>query len=119
MTAEYKEHPIWDRKLNKADKAQIQKLMEMNPDIDYLLAETIVLMPPEKFKEICDKHKAEKKEPEQARILTEAECHTGHVFTDEEQAEAEAARAIIDKERNGKWEKMAKEKEEEEKDKKV
>jgi hypothetical protein len=71
----------------------------MNPSIDYLLAETIVLMPPERFKEICENHKNNPRDPEPARVFTEEEMHSGHVLSDEEQKEVEEQRAKEDKEK--------------------
>jgi hypothetical protein len=106
-------HPIWDRKLTEFDKAQIEQMMSMNPAIDYMLAETIVLMPPERFKEICEHHKANPREAEPARVLTDAEQHTGRVFTDEEQKEAEDAIKKADQKRNELYDKMEAEKEKE------
>ncbi len=47
----------YKRKLTPEDEDQIRKMMESNPVIDRLIAETIVLMPSEDLKEICDKHK--------------------------------------------------------------
>lgn len=113
MAETYKsgEHPIWDRKLNEADKTQINQLMKMNPTIDYLLAETIVLMPPERFKEICKDHRLNPKKPEPAKVLTEEEMKTGRVFTDEEQEEVEEQREIDDKVKLELYDKMQKEKE--------
>ena len=48
----------YKRKLTAEDEEQIRKMMAANPVIDRLIAETIVLMPSEDLKEICDKHKA-------------------------------------------------------------
>tara|TARA_R110000744_G_scaffold16253_2_gene44888 strand:+ start:117 stop:473 length:357 start_codon:yes stop_codon:yes gene_type:complete len=111
MATKVKEHPIWDRKLTEADKQQINNLMKMNPAIDYLLAETIVLMPPERFKEICDNRKNNPTEPEPAKVLTEEEMHTGTVFTDEEQKEIEEQREKKEKEQHELYDKIQKEKE--------
>ena len=47
----------YHRKLTVNDEEEIRKMMESNPVIDRLLAETICLMSPEDLKEICDKHK--------------------------------------------------------------
>ena len=52
----------YSRKLTAEDEDYIRKLMESNPVIDRLIAETIVLMPSEDLKEICDKHKEGKLE---------------------------------------------------------
>ncbi len=102
------QHPIWDRKLTEADKTRIDQMMKLNPSIDYLMAETIVLMPPERFKEICENHKNNPREPEPARVLTEEEMHTGRVLSDEEQKEIEEQREKYDQEL---YDKMMKEKE--------
>ena len=47
----------YKRTLTVNDEEEIRKMMENNPVIDRLLAETICLMSPEDLKEICDKHK--------------------------------------------------------------
>jgi len=47
----------YKRKLTPEDEDHIRKMMESNPVIDRLLAETICLMPSEDLKEICDRHK--------------------------------------------------------------
>ena len=47
----------YHRKLTVNEEEEIRKMMENNPVIDRLLAETICLMSPEDLKEICDKHK--------------------------------------------------------------
>lgn len=47
----------YKRKLTPEDEEEIRKMMESNPVIDRLLAETIVLMPSEDLKDICDRHK--------------------------------------------------------------
>ncbi len=114
-TQQFEEHPIWDRKLNELDKKKIHDIMESNPAIDYLLAETIVLMPPERFKEICENHKNNPREPEPAKVLTKEEMHTGKILSEEEQKEVEEERDRIDNERYALYEKMQKEKEEKEK----
>jgi len=57
-TEEYEPHPIYDRKLTILEEKQIKEMMELNPIIDRLIAETILLMPPGRLKEICDNHKA-------------------------------------------------------------
>jgi len=49
----------YKRTLTVNDEEEIRKMMENNPVIDRLLAETIVLMPPEDLKEICDKRRKE------------------------------------------------------------
>ena len=49
----------YHRKLTVNDEEEIRKMMEGNPVIDRLLAETIVLMPPEDLKDICDLHRKE------------------------------------------------------------
>lgn len=105
------EHPIWDRKLNEKDKKEIQRLMDSNPVIDYLLAETIVLMPPARLKEICDDHRMNPKEPEPPRVFTEEELKGGRVLSDEEQKEIELEREKVDQERKDLYDKMQKEKE--------
>tara|TARA_R110000822_G_scaffold58459_3_gene146319 strand:- start:1703 stop:2005 length:303 start_codon:yes stop_codon:yes gene_type:complete len=54
----------YKRKLTINDEEEIRKMMEHNPVIDRILAETICLMPPEDLKEICDLHsKEELKDP--------------------------------------------------------
>jgi hypothetical protein len=112
-TQQYKpgDHPIWDRKLTDADKKEIQRLMDANPVIDYLIAETIVLMPPARLKEICDDHRMNPKEPEPARVFTEEELKGGRILSDEEQKEIELEREIKDQERKDLYDKMQKEKE--------
>ena len=104
------EHPIWDRKLTAADKKEIQRLMDSNPVIDYMLAETIVLMPPARLKEICDDRRMNPKEPEPARVFTEEELKGGRILSDEEQKEIELEREIKDQERKDLYDKMQKEK---------
>jgi len=47
----------YKRKLTADDEEEIRKMMEANPVIDRLIAETIVLMPSKDLKEICDKHR--------------------------------------------------------------
>ena len=47
----------YKRKLTPEDEEEIRKMMESNPVIDRLLAETIVLMPSEDLKDMCDRHK--------------------------------------------------------------
>jgi glutathionyl-hydroquinone reductase len=54
----------YNRKLTHNDEAEIIKMMEANPVLDRLIAETIVLMPPEDLAEIIEKHKSkELKDP--------------------------------------------------------
>ena len=113
-TESFEPHPIWDRKLNELDKKKIDDIMKANPVIDYLLAETIVLMPPERFKEICEDHKNNPREPEPARILTDEEMKTGKVLSEEEQKEVEAEREEQYQKQLKLYEKLQKEKEEKE-----
>lgn len=110
----YEPHPVWDRKLTELDKKKIDDIMKANPVIDYLLAETIVLMPPERFKEICEDHKNNPREPEPARMLTEEEQKGGKVLSDEEQKEVEEQRAEDDKKQRELYDKLQKEQEEKE-----
>ena len=104
----------WDRKLNQNEINEIEKMMEANPAIDYLMAETIMLMPPERLKEICEKHKANPQKPEPAKVLTEEEKYTGRVLSDEEAEEIHQQRLKEDLERLKLYEKLQKEKEEKE-----
>ena len=54
----------YKRKLTHNDEAEIIKMLEANPVIDRLLAETILLMPPDDLDEIIQKHKSkELKDP--------------------------------------------------------
>ena len=54
----------YNRKLTHNDEAEITKMLEANPVLDRLIAETIVLMPPEDLAEIIEKHKSkELKDP--------------------------------------------------------
>ena len=105
---------IWDRKLNQNEINEIEKMMDANPAIDYLLAETIMLMPPERLKEICEKHKVNPQKPEPAKVLTEEEKYTGRVLSDEEAEEIHQQRLKEDLERLKLYEKLQKEKEEKE-----
>ena len=113
MTTTHKtgEHPIWDRQLTNADKTEIQRLMDCNPVIDYMLAETIVIMPPKRLKEICDDHRMNPKEPETARVFTEEELKGGRIMTNEEQKEIEMEREIKEQKQKELYDKMEKEKE--------
>jgi len=47
----------YKRALTAEDQDNIRKLMAANPVIDELIAQTMVLMPPEDLKEIIEKHK--------------------------------------------------------------
>lgn len=110
----YEKSPIWDRELTGSEKLLIKQIMDANPVIDYMLAETMVLMPPDKMKEICDRHKKDKPEAEPARMLTEEEQCGGHVLTDEEQKIVEDerdAKELAHKEKMDAWVKEQEEKE--------
>ena len=104
----------WDRKLNQNEINEIEKMIDANPAIDYLMAETIMLMPPERLKEICEKHKVNPQKPEPAKVLTEEEKYTGRVLSDEEAEEIHQQRLKEDLERLKLYEKLQKEKEEKE-----
>ncbi len=93
-TEEYEPHPIWDRELTILEEKQIKEMMELNPVIDRLIAETIIKMPPDRLKEICDNHINNPREPEPPRILTEEECHNCRIYTEEEQKEEELRHAL-------------------------
>tara|TARA_R110000751_G_scaffold21845_3_gene62272 strand:- start:3073 stop:3357 length:285 start_codon:yes stop_codon:yes gene_type:complete len=54
---EVKDDCPYKRTLTIEDEESIRKMMEHNPVIDRILAETICLMPPEDLKDICDKRK--------------------------------------------------------------
>tara|TARA_R110001632_G_scaffold2330_1_gene10204 strand:- start:616 stop:909 length:294 start_codon:yes stop_codon:yes gene_type:complete len=47
----------YKRKLTPQDEAEIVRMMDANPVIDRLIAETMVLMPPADLAEIIEKHK--------------------------------------------------------------
>ena len=108
----FEKHPVWDRELNEYEKGQVAKIMEANPVIDQLIAETILLMPPDKLKEICDKHRTDKPKPEPARVFTEEECRGGRVLSDEEQKEVEDERFEKEQKQKEKMEKWIKEQDE-------
>ena len=62
----------FDKKLTANEENQIQYMMKEYPEIDYLIAETIVLMPKEELSQIITKHKNKelKLEPEPKREYT-------------------------------------------------
>ncbi len=93
------------------EKKQIASMMELNPIIDYLLAETIVLTPEDRRQEILQQITDNPREPEPAKELTEDEQHACYVLSAEQQAEAEEAQAKVDAERLALYEKLEKEKE--------
>ena len=105
-SSSYIKHPVWDRELTGLEKMTIKQIMDANPVIDYMLAQTMVLMPPDKMKEICDRHMKDKPEAEPARMLTEDEQRAGHVLSDEEQKIVEderTAKELVQKEKMDKW----------------
>ena len=59
----------FDRKLTAQEEHQIQHMINTYPEIDYLIAETIVLMPKDELSELVNKHKKGelKSEPEPKR----------------------------------------------------
>ena len=89
---------IYDRELTLAEEKQIKEMIELNPIIDRLLAETIIKMPKDRLKEICDEHKTNPPPPEEIRVFTEEELHNCHVLTDEEQKEVELERELKEQE---------------------
>jgi hypothetical protein len=62
--------------LTKLQIKKMEKLLELNPDADSLYVESIVRMPPEKLKEIVEKHKRgelkNEEEPEREYIIKDA-----------------------------------------------
>ena len=62
--------------LTKLQIRKMEKLIELNPDVDSLYVESIVRMPPEKLKEIVEKHKRgelkNEEEPEREYIIKDA-----------------------------------------------
>jgi len=103
----------WERELSPLEKRHIDEMMKMNPAIDYLLAETMMLIPEARRKEIIQNIKDNPIKPAPARVLTEEEQHACHVLTEEEQAEVEQERAKVDAERLALYDKIEKEKEQE------
>ena len=59
--------------LTKLQIKKMEKLIELNPEADSLYVESIVRMPPEKLKEIVEKHKRgelkNEEEPEREYII--------------------------------------------------
>jgi len=102
----------WDRELTDLEHQQIRQMMELNPSIDYLLAETIVLIPEARRNEIIQNRKDNPIEPEPAKVLTEEEQHNCHVLSAEEQIEVEEERERRDAERLALYDKIEAEKEE-------
>jgi len=62
--------------LTKLQIKKMEKLIELNPEADSLYVESIVRMPPEKLKEIVEKHKRgelkNEEEPEREYIIKDA-----------------------------------------------
>ena len=62
--------------LTKTQIRKMEKLIELNPEADSLYVESIVRMPPEKLKEIVEKHKRgelkNEEEPEREYIIKDA-----------------------------------------------
>jgi hypothetical protein len=62
--------------LTRLQVKQMERLIEFNPEIDSLIAETIVRMPKDKLAEIVKKHKAgelkNEPEPERDYIIKDA-----------------------------------------------
>ncbi len=57
MTDKEEKPNPYKRELTPRDKANIQKLMEMNPILDYFMAETIILTPEEELQDTINKVK--------------------------------------------------------------
>jgi hypothetical protein len=71
----------YERELTPEDEEKIRRMMESNPVIDRLIAETICLMPEEDFNEIVKKHKKkELKEDPTIQKYTEFVLKTGKVL---------------------------------------
>lgn len=70
---------MYDRKLNPEEEAQIKAMMDYNPVLDYLIAETIVKMPKDDLDLIVKKHKEGKLKNDLPEV-TEYVLKTGKVL---------------------------------------
>lgn len=79
----------YDRELTLAEKKTIETMMELNPVLDRLIAETLVLMPEEDLKEIVEQSKTDTLPPDEwVKEHTEFVLKTGTVSDPDKDADS-------------------------------